>query len=84
MVLTVWVAACCCLPNLVLSQGALSKKVLLSIQPGESIVTSESCIDVGYSADQLFVVTRSRFGFVENNSGAAARRTPVRLCRNCL
>lgn len=59
LVLTVWVAACCCcLPGLVLSQSTVSKKVLLSIQPGESIVTSESCIDVGYSADQLFVVTR--------------------------
>jgi hypothetical protein len=35
-----------------------TKKVLLSLQPGESLQTYESCINLSYTANQLYVVTR--------------------------
>ena len=44
--------------SLALGQNAGNRKVLLSLQPGERIVTNESCIELSYSANQLYLVTQ--------------------------
>jgi hypothetical protein len=43
--------------NYLSAQDNASRKVLLSLQQGESIMTNESCIQVSASADQLYLVT---------------------------
>jgi hypothetical protein len=42
----------------IFGQTQATKKVLLTLQPGETLQTSESCIELSYAANQLYVVTR--------------------------
>jgi hypothetical protein len=43
--------------NYLSAQDNASRKVLLSLQPGESIITNESCLLLSSSANQLYLVT---------------------------
>jgi hypothetical protein len=42
----------------IIGQAQVTKKLLLSLQPGEVLQTNESCIELSYTANQLYVVAR--------------------------
>jgi len=46
-----------------LAQNNAVRKVLLSLQAGERIVNNESCIELSYSANQLYLVTQQGQNF---------------------
>ncbi len=61
--------ACCCLWITARPQTPVTKKILFSIQPGESIVYSESCLEMNNSGGQVYLVTQKNELFYEYVNG---------------
>jgi len=51
------------------AQVPVAKKILFSIQSGEIIVSGESCLEMGYTSGQPYVVTKKNDNYFEYENG---------------